>query len=206
MNDHIPYRVATLLIMVAGMTISGYFRKKADREGGKVPRASDGLPFLLPTMIVAVVAMGSVLAFLAYPPLTRWAQTPLPDALRIAGIGLAGINLPILYALYYHLGSNVTPTASTRENHTLVTTGPYRYIRHPLYTVGLTLWFSLALITTLWPILISILLFIPIINRRTQTEEANLIAEFGQDYIDYQARTGKYLPKTLLKSVNNLLL
>ena len=195
MNELIPYRIATVVIMIAGMIISGHFRKKADREGGKVPRTDDGLPFLLPATIVAIVAMGSVLTFIVYPPLTTWAQTPIPTPIRLAGIALALINLPILYALFKNLGSNVTSTASTRENHTLVTTGPYRWIRHPLYTIGLILWFSLALITNLWPILVSIALFIPIINKRTQTEEANLIAKFGQDYIDYQQRIGKYLPR-----------
>ena len=194
MDHHIPYRIATLLIMIAGIIISGYFRKKADREGGKIPRTNDGLPFIIPTTIITLAALLTVLAFLAYPPITQWAQMPLPDPLRIAGILLSLISLPILYALLKNLGLNVTSTASTRENHTLVTTGPYRWIRHPLYTIGLTLWFSLALITTLWPILLSIALAFPIINKRTATEEANLIQKFGQDYITYQDTTGKYLP------------
>lgn len=195
MNEHIPYRVATILIMIVAMIIAGYHRKRADRIGGKVSRVNDGLPFLLPTAVITLAGLATVLVFLVYPPLTRWAQLPLPDAVRIVGIVIGVLALPYVYALYKHLGLNITSTASTRENHTLVTTGPYRWVRHPLYFFGLTLWFSLALITTLWPILVSIALFLPIINKRTRTEEENLIAKFGQDYIDYQSRTGKYFPK-----------
>jgi hypothetical protein len=53
-----------------------------------------------------------------------------------------------------NLGRNVSETVLTKESHELVTSGPYRWIRHPLYTTGIALFVALGLIAANWFILL----------------------------------------------------
>ena len=94
------------------------------------------------------------------------------------------------------IGKNLTDTVITRESHTLVTSGPYCWVRHPFYTacviglVGGSLamanWFIPLLAGTVW-----FAFFVP----RTRIEEDNLLARFGDDYRDYMQHTGRYVPR-----------
>jgi protein-S-isoprenylcysteine O-methyltransferase Ste14 len=83
----------------------------------------------------------------------------------------------------------------TKPEQPLVTTGPYRWVRHPLYTVGLALFLSIGLMAANWLILLltmvaSIAIRLVVIPR----EEAQLIARFGDDYRHYRSGTGSMLP------------
>ena len=89
----------------------------------------------------------------------------------------------------------MTATSATRTDHELVTAGPYRWIRHPLYTAGFGFWTGIVLLTGSWLLAV---LFVPVVlglRRRTVLEEARLVEEFGDDYRAYAARTGRYLPR-----------
>ena len=63
-----------------------------------------------------------------------WAAVPLPVWLRWTGVGLALIAGSLLVWMFRTLGRNLTDTVVTRKQHTLVTGGPYRWVRHPLYS------------------------------------------------------------------------
>ena len=72
------------------------------------------------------------LAYLINPAWMEWARLPLPDWLRWLGAMSARCRLPMYWTLT-NLGKNLTDTVVTRANATLVTTGPYRWVRHPFY-------------------------------------------------------------------------
>jgi protein-S-isoprenylcysteine O-methyltransferase Ste14 len=93
------------------------------------------------------------------------------------------------------LGSNVTKTVVTKEEHTLVTAGPYRWIRHPLYTIGVLFFVALSLISANWYFGAVMLLGAVPLFARTRQEEAMLIARFGDQYREYMKRTGRFLPR-----------
>lgn len=81
-----------------------------------------------------------------------------------------------------------------RQNHRLVTWGPYRYVRHPSYTAYFLIFISLPVI---WS---NLLTFLPIIGIPgyylvTVKEEELLTKRFGNEYIKYQKRTGRFLPR-----------
>jgi protein-S-isoprenylcysteine O-methyltransferase Ste14 len=82
-----------------------------------------------------------------------------------------------------------------------VTSGPYRWIRHPIYTAYLINYLSGGLLASNW-----VLTFVPlaffgwmIINRIPREEEV-MRQEFGQDYLDLERRTGRLLPRVLRSS------
>ena len=139
---------------------------------------------------------GGMLLWLIYPPLMGWsAIAAWPLALRWAGLGLMALMLPGIYWMFSHLANNVTPTVTTRRDHQLVTSGPYRYIRHPLYTFGTMLFTGFILIAGNWFLMLTAVVALSALFSRTQQGEAVLLERFGDEYRAYMQRTGRYLPK-----------
>ena len=119
----------------------------------------------------------------------------LPAWLRWSGVGLGVVAGGLLVWTLRNLGPNLTDTVVTRRAHTLVTTGPYRWVRHPFYdAVGLVI-FANSLTAANW-FLFSMggLAFILMIVR-TRREEEHLLARFGDLYRGYVESTGRFLPR-----------
>jgi protein-S-isoprenylcysteine O-methyltransferase Ste14 len=76
-----------------------------------------------------------------------------------------------------------------------VTIGPYRWVRHPLYTCGSSLFAAVGIIADNWFIVALGMLAFAAMAARTPKEEANLIAKFGDEYRTYMKRTGRFLPR-----------
>ena len=79
----------------------------------------------------------SPLAYLLDPAWMAWSKMGLPEWARWLGVGIGILCVGLIYWLFLSIGSGITPTSATRTNHTLVTSGPYRWIRHPSYTGSL---------------------------------------------------------------------
>ncbi|MDH7563482.1 MAG: isoprenylcysteine carboxylmethyltransferase family protein [Candidatus Bathyarchaeota archaeon] len=83
---------------------------------------------------------------------------------------------------------------SMSENHRLVTSGPYRYVRHPSY-LGYILMFVGLPLMLLNPIALIPLVGVPGYYFVTSQEERLLVEHFGEQYVEYRKRTGRFLPK-----------
>lgn len=194
MNSELPFQITTALMFIAAFSTSLYFRAKAERQGGALKsRGSHATVLVLRLCALVVLAIFGIYIF--SPATVSWLQWPLPTALRWVGVGLGLSLTPTFYWIFSNLGNNVSPVETTRQGATLVTSGPYRWVRHPLYTAGFASLLALTLITGFWWIGLAILPAVVYIVRRTPREEANLIATFGDDYRAYMQRTGRYLPK-----------
>jgi protein-S-isoprenylcysteine O-methyltransferase Ste14 len=124
-----------------------------------------------------------------------WSKIGLPDWVRWLGVGIGIVCTIMIYWLFSSIGSGITPTSATRKQHKLVTRGPYRWVRHPLYTVGSSMFISFGMMADNWFIAaLGVLAFIAMAIR-TPKEEANLIEKFGDEYREYMKHTGRYLPK-----------
>ena len=93
------------------------------------------------------------------------------------------------------LGPNLTDTVVTRAAHTLVTRGPYRWVRHPFYDCMALFVVSISLMMANWFVIASGILMFALLAIRSQTEEQNLLERFGEPYRAYRAATGRFLPK-----------
>lgn len=93
------------------------------------------------------------------------------------------------------IGTNISPSHATRAGHQLITHGPYRWVRHPLYSAGLLLCVSLTLLTALWALGVGMLIPLAVLLWRTPREEARLIALFGDEYRAYMRRAGRFFPR-----------
>jgi protein-S-isoprenylcysteine O-methyltransferase Ste14 len=115
--------------------------------------------------------------------------------LRWAGIGLCGLGGALLLWAFRRLGNNLTDTVVTRRAHTLVTGGPYRFVRHPFYDSVALFVAGIAIAAANWFIMAAGAVAIGLLVVRTRIEEEKLLARFGDSYRAYVARTGRFLPK-----------
>jgi protein-S-isoprenylcysteine O-methyltransferase Ste14 len=195
MNENI-FRILAALILFTGIGISSYFRRKADQESGeKISRSVDGSVMMTLIKIGGWALWLSPLVYLINPGWMSWSKIGLPEWARWLGVGIGILCVLGIYWLFSSIGSGITPTSATRKQHTLVTSGPYRWVRHPLYTVGSSLFVAFGMMADNWFIAgLGILTFI-LMAVRTPKEEANLIEKFGDDYLEYMKRTGRFFPK-----------
>ncbi len=155
----------------------------------------EGRWLLVLLRLVGLAALLPLLAYLVQPAWVAWARVELPTWLRWVGAGGVMLMLPALHWLFATIRNNISPLATTRQGHRLVTHGPYRWIRHPLYTFGSIFFLSLAVMTGLWWLAALMALGGIGLAWRTPREERHLLAAFGDDYRQYMARTGRYLPR-----------
>lgn len=145
---------------------------------------------LLPLLFVIIwIILVSV-----FPDLLSLRIVPENVIIGLAGsaITLAGLGFAIWARL--HLGTNWSGQPVIRVRHTLVRTGPYRFVRHPIYT-GLLLAFTgtALVIGAVWAFLILFLLLISFLTK-LRAEEKVLAEEFGESYIQYKKEVGALIP------------
>ena len=195
MNETI-FRIIAAVILFTGIGISTYFRRKADRDSGeKLSRKADGTPMMTAIRIGGLILWLSPLVYLINPAWMAWSKIGLPEWTRWLGVGIGVLCVFGIYWLFSSIGSGITPVSATRKEHKLSTSGIYRWVRHPLYTIGSSFIVSFGVMADNWFIaLMGVLAFIGMAVR-TPKEEANLIDKFGDEYRDYMKRTGRFLPK-----------
>jgi protein-S-isoprenylcysteine O-methyltransferase Ste14 len=195
MNENI-FRILAALILFTGMGISSYFRLKADRDTGeKISRKVDGSFFMTIIRLGGLILWLSPLVYLINPAWMAWSKIGLPESVRWLGVGIGILCTFGIYWLFSSIGTGITPTSATRQQHQLVTKGPYRWVRHPLYTVGSSMFIAFGMMADNWFIaLLGVLAFLGM-AARTPKEEANLIEKFGDEYREYMKRTGRFFPK-----------
>lgn len=197
MTSEITYQWLAIALLGSAAAISIYFRSRANRLGERISSRDEGPLIRVLLRFTGLLLWGSALAYLLNPAWMRWAQLPLPEWARWAGAALMLACVPLIYWLFSSLGMNVTPTIVTRRAHALVTHGPYRWIRHPLYTVGLLAFIGFSLLSAMWVTPLLLMVGAPVLIRRTRIEEQQLIQRFGDEYLRYMQTTGRFFPRRL---------
>ena len=187
-------------IMIAGflfvLPVGLYHRIRSQASGEKLDRRQEGWFILATLRPLGLVRVAGVIAFLIDPAWMAWSAVPLPVPLRWAGIGLGVATAALLIWAFRTLGpDNLTDTVVTRKNAFLVTSGPYAWVRHPLYTATAMAVVADSLAVANWFLAVTGPLVFALLVIRTGTEETKLIERFGQDYRSYMAGTGRFLPK-----------
>lgn len=146
---------------------------------------------------VGIFADLVIVIYIFAPTWLNWAALPVPDGLRWFGVGLGLISIPLFLWAHYSLGKEFNYPGAIREQQDLVTSGPYRWVRHPIYS-GYFLWTgAFFLMSANWLIGAIWLIFSIFAAMNIGIEEKALIAYFGQPYQDYMQHTGRFLPRLL---------
>jgi protein-S-isoprenylcysteine O-methyltransferase Ste14 len=124
-----------------------------------------------------------------------WSYLYLPEVLRILGVIIAALLIPYTYWVGKTLADNYSDTLQIQEKQTLITTGPYGRVRHPIYASAIYFLGALVIVSDNFLFLILLILIIPGIFRRIKKEEEMMMDQFGEEYLDYMKRTGRIFPK-----------
>ena len=145
---------------------------------------------LAPLAYVSAALLVMVVSFWLEP------RFPLPrEMAKPAGLLIFALSMVLFTWALAHLRSaflgNVAPVTNR-----LVTSGPYRWLRHPTYLATSIALLGLALaLRSPWGIASTLVLFLPAAISRARLEERALAGRFGPAWDDYVARTGSLLPK-----------
>jgi protein-S-isoprenylcysteine O-methyltransferase Ste14 len=194
-TDDQTLRTALLAIVLIVSPIGIYYRIRSQATGEPLDRRQEGL-FILATLRPAGLLLWlGVIAYMVNPAWMAWSSIPLPVWLRWTGVGLCAIGGGLLLWTFQRLGKNLTDTVVTRREHTLVTSGPYRFVRHPFYDSAALFVLGTSLVAANWFLFVTGVLFVGLVMIRTRTEEEKLLARFGDSYGAYMERTGRFLPR-----------
>jgi protein-S-isoprenylcysteine O-methyltransferase Ste14 len=172
----------------------GVPRIKAHRSGEPLDRRQEGLFILATLRPIGLVFFVSVGMYLVNPARMAWSAVALPAWVRWSGVGMIAAAVALLFWTLHSLGTNLTDTVVTRRAHTLVVTGPYRWVRHPFYDTVALLLIAVSLAAANWFMLVTGAVVFTLLAVRARREEDRLVARFGDDYRGYMARTNRFLP------------
>ncbi len=133
--------------------------------------------------------------YILFPKALVWAKVPLPSWLRLVGAFIAVLALVWFIWIHRSLGNNLSVRLKIKDSQELVTDGPYRWIRHPMYSAFFILHVAAFLLTANWFIGLTWMAGLTaIIFLRVKREEAMLLSAFGSEYRSYMEHTGRFLP------------
>ena len=120
---------------------------------------------------------------------------PMREPLQIAGVALAWVGSALIIWARACLGRYWSGVVALKQDHRLIQTGPYRVVRHPLYTGILLAACGWCLVMPAWSSLLGALSLTACFMRRAHKEDALLAAEFGAEFEAYRQRTGRLAPR-----------
>lgn len=187
------YKLAYWAGTIAQVVIRYPYQKTA-REGVKTGQRlsrTETTPLGMMTLVAGVIPLVYTLT-----PWLDWANYHLPVWLGIIGLLLLVCSLFIFWRAHFDLKEKWSPTLEIRADHTLVTSGIYRLVRHPMYLSQLLWVIAQFLLLQNWlagPL--DLLFFIPFYLLRAPAEEKMMLDHFGDLYRDYMKKTGGLIPK-----------
>lgn len=198
--DEIIYKIAILVFFCIFIIIRFHYSNKYLTEGEEMLN-----PYPMIVKIMAALASVSIIGFAMIYVFTDFLfdfKMNLPDEIRICGIiGYLNVDLGMWWVLH-ELGVNFSQISDDRK---IISNGPYKYIRHPMYVVFIGWGIVTALIASNWLVAIGVPFIIFFILLRTPIEEQVLLKEFGNDYSQYMKNTGRFIPKIRRKDRKKLL-
>ncbi len=192
---------ALWIIFIANLT---WVRYSARERTGKQPiTQTAGHERRIHVVALAMFApfwFGGIILYMLLPSWIMFLSIPLPDWFRLIMGVVAALSIPFTLWGYRTLGKNwvhaLEPSKfQRRKGEALVTSGPYHYVRNPIYLGAFTFALSIAFVAANWLTLLPALAIIPPIYGQIGKEEAMLIDRFGVEYREYMKRTPRIIPK-----------
>ena len=151
---------------------------------------------LVDIILISAAGVGMALPlFYLFLPWLDFANYDLPGWLGWIGTVVFAMALFLLWRSHADLGRNWSATLQIRQEHSLITDGIYRHIRHPMYAAHLLWAIAQGLLLENWLAGWAFLvIFVPFYLLRVPKEEKMMLEQFGQEYRQYISRTGRMIP------------
>ncbi len=196
------FRISFVLLWVCLGIVRGYYGRKTKthdslvgiKEKLNTAMEEESKSFMILTAVVTAIGGIGLVLYLLAPPWWTWTRLPLGDWAQWFGIVNGIVPLFYLVWVHRHLDTQWSIALELQENHKLVTSGPYKRVRHPMY-LGLFVYTTgLILISSDLLVLIFFAFSIWVNYKRIPTEEQMMIDEFGDEYLEYMKQSGRLLP------------
>jgi protein-S-isoprenylcysteine O-methyltransferase Ste14 len=195
METETIFRIILPVLILSFAVHRGYYVRKHGEEQNTLKKREEGLASKLAGLL-GVIGFVAVLMHAIQPAWLAWSSLPLPLWLRWAGVALALLGFVLLQWAQKTLGKNWSDTPRMIQEQSLITSGPYQYIRHPIYTAFLLILGSTFLISANWLIGFAwIGMTVLEVASRIGFEENLMLEYFGDQYREYRKRTGRLLPR-----------
>jgi protein-S-isoprenylcysteine O-methyltransferase Ste14 len=189
----ITFEIIYVICFVIGSVV-----RKLYVRGYRQNKIADDRENWLDKLLLFIVSLGFIAAPWVYI-FTGWpafADYQLPSwASWIGAVFFAGALL-LLWRSHVDLGRNWSPKMQIREEHTLVTGGVYKYMRHPMYSAHFLWAIAQLLLLHNWIAGPAFLVTsVPLYLFRVPVEERMMLDRFGEEYRMYINRTGRMFPR-----------
>jgi protein-S-isoprenylcysteine O-methyltransferase Ste14 len=185
LRSHLPF----LLAAIAGWAVFSLYWEAAAKNAAEAKNtessASRGIHVFLTNAAF-------VLEIIPVRGLGRF--VPVSALIMAAGLGVEAMGLGVAIWARGHLGRNWSGRIAIKVGHELVRSGPYKRVRHPIYTGILAMYAGVALVTGEWLALIGLAMVVYAYWRKLRLEEAALRAAFGPGYEAYRLETWALVP------------
>ena len=188
------FRLIFLVLIIAFVPFALYHRIRS-MSGENLDRWQEGAFILFGLRLSGLPWFIGGIVWMIEPKWMAWSSVPMPVWLRWSGFALIGLWGILFVWTFTNLGKNLTDTVVTKKDHTLVTTGPYRYVRHPFYLAFFVAIVGGSVVAANWFLLLTGMFSFGFLVARTRIEEEKLIERFGDEYRDYMMKTGRFVPR-----------
>lgn len=152
--------------------------------------------------VLAIVVAAFTILFGPWLRSSLLGQRFVPNLPKIKylGVGLIWVGIGIAIWARYHLGEYWSARITIKVDHKLIDSGPYTYIRHPIYSGILLALIGTALAVGNWRGVIAFFLILVVYVLKARREESLLTRELGETYREYRNRTGMLIPRWKMAS------
>jgi protein-S-isoprenylcysteine O-methyltransferase Ste14 len=188
------FRLAYFVVVAVFLPFGMYYRIRSVTTE-RLDRWQEGALILFGLRLSAVPMFIGGVTWMINPEWMAWSAMPIPAWLRWLGIAFVATSCALVVWTFSNLGRNLTDTVVTRRDHTLIVSGPYRYVRHPFYVAIALQMLGGSLVTANWFILLAGVIPFSFLVARTRIEEQKLVDRFGAEYQEYMRRVGRFVPR-----------
>jgi protein-S-isoprenylcysteine O-methyltransferase Ste14 len=196
--------LATFPTLFIGLLVGAYWArvlKMAYKTKLRTGRAANLVPTEPLGLALRVIWYPAVALWIALPllagfgkPLTRpWFVVPIV-AWIAAAIALAAFIATLI--CWKRMGTSWRMGINPDETTPLIVTGPYAYVRHPIYALSSLLMLATLAALPTTPMAIVAAVHLVLLQWEARREERHMLATHGQRYGDYLARVGRFIPKS----------
>jgi len=165
--------------------VAAFFVKRAQERQSLASR----MALVLPALVVAVA--------IGFFPGGFLRKEVLPSWTRIFAVPLAVLGVAFAFWARYTLGRNWSSWVTFKKDHELIQTGPYRFVRHPIYGGLLTLFIATALASGRLMFFIAMAIGAGALMVKMRQVETLMTQHFPETYPAYKQRTKRLIPFVL---------
>lgn len=195
MDNEDIFRIGLLVVLVLRGLIALHYLRPAKAAGLLLGHREEGVFLSVALGLPYLAYCVGIVVYLIEPEWTAWSSIGITPWVGWFGVVPLFVGGALILWGASHLRGNFALSIATKEHHTLVKTGPYRCVRHPLYSAFVVEAVGVSLLMANWFVALMVVTFWAVLTYRTRLEEDNLINRFGDEYRDYMTKSGRFVPR-----------